>query len=125
LDLEKGEQAKLKNIEEMTQAVVAVLEEKKGNDIESLNVTGKTTLADQFVLASGTSNVHIKTLAESVEEKMKDAFGIHPDRIEGMDSRSWILLDYGDIVVHIMMPEDRLHYQLESLWRSGGERRPI
>jgi len=125
LDLEKGEQAKLKSIEEMTQAVVAVLEEKKGNDIESLNVTGKTTLADQFVLASGTSNVHIKTLAESVEEKMKDAFGIHPDRIEGMDSRSWILLDYGDIVVHIMMPEDRLHYQLESLWRSGGERRPI
>lgn len=125
MDLEKGEQAKLKSIEEMTQAVVAVLEEKKGNDIETLNVTGKTTLADQFVLASGTSNVHIKTLAESVEEKMKDAFGIHPDRIEGMDSRSWILLDYGDIVVHIMMPEDRLHYQLESLWRSGGERRPI
>lgn len=125
MDLEKGEQAKLESIEEMTQAVVAVLEEKKGNDIESLNVTGKTTLADQFVLASGTSNVHIKTLAESVEEKMKDAFGIHPDRIEGMDSRSWILLDYGDIVVHIMMPEDRLHYQLESLWRSGGERRPI
>ncbi len=125
MDLEKGEQAKLENIEEMTQAVVAVLEEKKGNDIETLNVTGKTTLADQFVLASGTSNVHIKTLAESVEEKMKDAFGIHPDRIEGMDSRSWILLDYGDIVVHIMMPEDRLHYQLESLWRSGGERRPI
>lgn len=125
MDLEKGEQAKLKSIEEMTQAVVAVLEEKKGNDIETLNVTEKTTLADQFVLASGTSNVHIKTLAESVEEKMKDAFGIHPDRIEGMDSRSWILLDYGDIVVHIMMPEDRLHYQLESLWRSGGERRPI
>ena len=125
MDLEKGEQAKLESIEEMIQAVVAVLEEKKGNDIESLNVTGKTTLADQFVLASGTSNVHIKTLAESVEEKMKDAFGIHPDRIEGMDSRSWILLDYGDIVVHIMMPEDRLHYQLESLWRSGGERRPI
>ncbi|NLG30542.1 MAG: ribosome silencing factor [Clostridiaceae bacterium] len=109
----------------MIQAVVAVLEEKKGNDIETLNVTEKTTLADQFVLASGTSNVHIKTLAESVEEKMKDAFGIHPDRVEGMDSRSWILLDYGDIVVHIMMPEDRLHYQLESLWRSGGERRPI
>jgi len=125
LDLEKGEQAKLESIEEMIQAVVAVLEEKKGNDIETLNVTEKTTLADQFVLASGTSNVHIKTLAESVEEKMKDAFGIHPDRIEGMDSRSWILLDYGDIVVHIMMPEDRLHYQLESLWRSGGERRPI
>ncbi len=125
MDLEKGEQAKLESIEEMIQAVVAVLEEKKGNDIESLNVTGKTTLADQFVLASGTSNVHIKTLAESVEEKMKDAFGIHPDRVEGMDSRSWILLDYGDIVVHIMMPEDRLHYQLESLWRSGGERRPI
>ncbi|MDD3540236.1 MAG: ribosome silencing factor [Eubacteriales bacterium] len=125
MDLEKGEQAKLESIEEMIQAVVAVLEEKKGNDIETLNVTGKTTLADQFVLASGTSNVHIKTLAESVEEKMKDAFGIHPDRIEGMDSRSWILLDYGDIVVHIMMPEDRLHYQLESLWRSGGERRPI
>jgi ribosome-associated protein len=125
LDLEKGEQAKLESIEEMIQAVVAVLEEKKGNDIETLNVTEKTTLADQFVLASGTSNVHIKTLAESVEEKMKDAFGIHPDRVEGMDSRSWILLDYGDIVVHIMMPEDRLHYQLESLWRSGGERRPI
>ncbi|MCK9350072.1 MAG: ribosome silencing factor [Clostridiales bacterium] len=125
MDLEKGEQAKLESIEEMIQAVVAVLEEKKGNDIETLNVTGKTTLADQFVLASGTSNVHIKTLAESVEEKMKDAFGIHPDRVEGMDSRSWILLDYGDIVVHIMMPEDRLHYQLESLWRSGGERRPI
>ena len=125
MDLEKEEQQKLERIDAITEAIVAVLEEKKGNDIETLNVRGKTTLTDHFVLVSGSSNTHIKTLAESVEERMKEAFKLQPDRVEGMDSRSWILLDYGDVVVHIMMPEDRLHYHLESLWRSGGERRPI
>ncbi len=92
----------------MTQAVVAVLEEKKGNDIQRLechgeNDPGRSVCARKRHLECA----YQKQLAESVEEKMKDAFGIHPDRIEGMDSRSWITLDYGDIVVHIMMPEDR------------------
>jgi ribosome-associated protein len=113
---------KLKLIEEMTATVVQVLDEKKGQDVEVLRVAEKTTLADVFVVASGTSSTHVKTLADAVEEKLKEVYGLYPGHVEGLEKRNWVLLDYGDMIVHVMLPEDRMHYQLESLWRPGSGR---
>jgi ribosome-associated protein len=125
LAAEPEERQKLKRIEEMAAAAVEAIEEKKGGDIEVLKVTSRTTLADVFVLASGTTGIHVKSLADSVEEKLEETFGLKPDHIEGLDTRSWVLLDYGDLVVHILMPEDRAHYKLESLWRVDADKRPV
>lgn len=122
---EPAEQEKLNWIDKLTSATVAVLEDKKGLDIEVLRVSEKTTLADVFILASGTSAIHVRTLAESVEEKLEELFGVEPGHIEGLEKRNWVLLDYGDVIVHLMLPEDRLFYQLENLWSTGGERHPL
>lgn len=116
---------KLQRIQEMASAVQAALEEKKALDIEVLKVTEKTSLADIFILASGSSGVHLKTLADFVEEKLEEDFRVQASHVEGLENRNWILLDYGDLVVHLMMPEDRHYYQLENLWRSGGDRQTI
>ena len=119
------EQEKLEAIEALTSAILEALEDKKGQDIQVLRVSEKTTLADVFILASGTSGIHVKTLADSVEETVKAGFDLQPGHIEGLENRNWVLLDYGDIIVHLMMPEDREHYKLENLWRPGGERQTI
>ncbi|NLA71187.1 MAG: ribosome silencing factor [Clostridiaceae bacterium] len=116
---------KLEIIDELAATVVAALEDKKGENIEILKVTPKTTLADIFIVASGTSGTHIKTLASSVEEKLKQVHDIFPHHIEGLENKNWVLLDYGDLIVHLMMPEDRLHYKLESLWRVDSDRQKI
>jgi len=99
----------------MAEKVVEILESKKAVDIDTINVSGVTTLADYFILCSGTSTTHIKTLADEVEEKMKEAGWGYP-RKEGYNSARWILLDYGDVVVHIFHEEDRKFYNLERLW---------
>lgn len=120
-----AEKEKLDRIAAMTQAAVAAIEDKKGQDAQVLQVTEKTTLADVFILASGTSSIHVKTLAEAVEERLEELFGLRPDHIEGLENRSWVLLDYGDLIVHLMQPEDRMHYQLENLWRVDLNRKQL
>ncbi len=122
---EPAEKEKLDRIDRMAAAAAKAIEDKKGGEIEVLKVTSKTTLADVFVLASGTSGIHVKTLAESVEEKLEEEFGLRPDHIEGLENRNWVLLDYGDLIVHLLMPEDRAHYKLENLWRVDPDKRPV
>ncbi len=114
---ERIEKMKLEEVDQFTAVVVEALEDKKAVDIDVLKVTTKTTLADMFVVATGTSSTHIKTLADVVEEKLKEVHGLHPSHVEGLDARNWVLLDYGDLVIHLMLEEDRLFYNLESLWR--------
>ncbi len=121
-DSEHIEKMKLEEIDRLASVAVDALEEKKAVDVEVLKVTTKTTLADIFVVATGTSNTHIKTLADFVEEKLKEIHNITPHHIEGLDARNWVLLDYGDLVVHLMLEEDRMFYNLESLWRLGTQR---
>lgn len=108
--------AELKNIREAAETARRVLEERKAEDIEIVDVTGKTSLVDLFVIASATSGLHIKSLMDAVEEELEKEHSLVPDRIEGMDSRNWILLDYNDFVVHLMLPEQREFYDLEHLW---------
>lgn len=119
---ERVEKMKLEEIDRFASAVVDALEDKKAVDIEVLRVTPKTTLADVFIVATGTSNTHIKTLADSVEEKLKETHSLKPHHIEGLEARNWVLLDYGDLIIHLMLEEDRMFYNLESLWRTGTQR---
>lgn len=93
---------------------VRALDSKKGLDIEVLKVADLTVLTEYFVLVTGTSNTHIRSLAEEVEFQLKEA-GIAPDRIEGK-ATGWILLDYGDVIVHVFSEEQRAQYCLEKLW---------
>lgn len=100
---------------EVSRMAVEALEDLKGNDIVSLDVTELSDVMDTLVIASGTSNRHVKSLANNVVEELKDK-GERPIGVEGMDSGEWVLVDFGDTVVHVMMPSTRDFYDLEKLW---------
>lgn len=95
------------------------LEDKKALDIEILDVSKQTSLGDYFIIASCQSTVQVRACVDEVEEKMLDA-GYPPRHKEGYRGASWILMDYGDIVVHIMQQEAREFYDIERLWDSAG-----
>jgi len=103
------------NSEKLSQLAVDALEEVKGNDIVRLDVRDLTTVTDYMVVASGTSNRHVKALADAVAEKSKAA-GHRPTGIEGESGSEWVLLDLGDTLVHVMLPRVREFYNLEKLW---------
>jgi ribosome-associated protein len=103
--------------EETAERIVEILESKKAKDISIVDVEGKTILADRFVIATGQSVTHIKSLAGDVEFQMKDKYSCVPDHVEGYDTGRWILLDYGDVVVHVFHEEERDFYSLEKLWQ--------
>ena len=101
-------------------AIIAAkaLDEKKGKEINAVEISDLTTLADYFVFASGTSNTQINALCGAVEKAM-DEKGVPVLRREGYRDGTWVLLDYGDIVVHVFSPEAREFYSLERLWSDG------
>ena len=99
---------------------IKALDEKKGQEIAAIEIGDLTTLADYFVIASGTSATHVKSLAEEVEFQLEQQ-GVKPLRTEGMDARNWIILDYGEVIVHVFYPEARSFYDLEHLWADGEE----
>ena len=105
---------------ELADKIAAILDSKKGIDIEIIDVTGKTTLADYFVICSANSTTQIKTLADEVEKKLRDA-GEPPLRREGYRSGGWVLIDFGCVVVHLFMEETRQFYNLEHLWSDAEE----
>jgi ribosome-associated protein len=100
---------------EFVQKVCSVLQDRKAQDIVSIDVRGKTAVADYYVVAGGRSMTQTRALIEHVEEEM-DKLGIAPVRREGVREGRWAVLDYGDVIVHIFNDETRLFYHLESLW---------
>lgn len=100
---------------ELAKLAAKALNSKKALDVKLLRVTDLTVLADYFLIASGTSNTHVGALAEEVDFQLGQA-GIEPNKIEGDKGKSWILLDYGALVVHVFYPETREFYALERLW---------
>ncbi|MCH4153283.1 MAG: ribosome silencing factor [Saccharofermentans sp.] len=106
---------------DLAEKIVEILESKKGIDIEIVDVTGKTTLADYFVIASGNSTTQIKALADEVEFILKKDLNLYADHVEGRSGDRWILLDYKDVVVHVFHPEERANYSLEKLWNAKGK----
>lgn len=100
---------------EFVEKICKVLSDHKGQDILSIDVRGKTEVADYYVIAGGRSMTHTRSLIEHVEEEM-DKLGVAPVRREGVREGRWAVLDYGDVLVHIFNDESRLFYHLESLW---------
>lgn len=103
------------DIRKLQRLVVDALEDVKAHDIKVFNTTRLTELFDRVVVASGTSNRQTRAAASSVVEKVKDAGG-HVISIEGTEAGEWVLVDLGDIVVHIMQPAVRNYYALEEIW---------
>lgn len=102
--------------QELADKIKKILDDKKGIDSEIIYVGEKTTLADYFVLITGTSSTHVKALAGEVEAKLSEE-GIVPLNFERKMSNSWIALDYKDVIVHIFSQEARELYDLEELWK--------
>ena len=103
------------NSEQLCDLVVDALEEVKAIDIVKLDVRELTTVTDYMIVASGTSNRHVKALADAVAEKAREA-DHRPAGIEGEDGSEWVLLDLQDVLVHVMLPRVREFYNLEKLW---------
>ena len=95
--------------------VVDALEDLKAVNPVTLDVTGLTDVLDYLVIASGTSNRHVKSLASNVSMEAKKQ-GMRPIGVEGEDAGEWVLVDFGDVVVHVMLPATRDFYDLERLW---------
>lgn len=112
------------DIRKLQKLVVTALEDVKGEDIEVLNTVKLTSLFDRVVIATGTSNRQVKALARSVHDKVKEAGG-EIVGIEGEDSGEWVLVDLGAIVVHVMQPTVRVHYNLEELWTAKPSKRAV
>lgn len=105
---------------ELAQAICLALSAKKAKDIATVYVREKSSLCDYFVIASGTSSTQVRAMGEYVEEQVEKQFSLSPVREEGMRDGRWSVLDYGDVIVHIMQDETRLFYHLERLWADGG-----
>ncbi len=101
--------------EQLLKLVHTALEDMKAKEIVELNVKGKSTVTDHMVIASGTSKRHVASIGEEVIVKVKEA-GLMPLGSEGQGVSDWILVDLGDVVVHVMMPDARDFYDLERLW---------
>ena len=100
--------------EQFSQSVVEALEDKKAIDLIIMDVRGHSPIADRFILASGSSDRHLKGLAHAVSEAAHKQGLVA--RVEGMAALEWLLIDLGDIVVHLFLPEIRQSFQLEKLW---------
>lgn len=97
----------------------ATLDNKKGMDVTTLEVGNQTVLADYFVLATGTSNTHVRALADEVEFQLKEQLGVEPNHIEGASGNAWTLLDYGCVIINIFTAQARDFYKLERLWNGA------
>lgn len=103
---------------EMLKIAVDAIKDKKGEELRIIDISGISVIADYFIIATGNNVNQVQALADNVEEKLAKA-GFTTDRIEGFQTASWILMDYGDIIVHIFSQEDRIFYDLERIWRDG------
>ena len=102
----------------MAKMAVEALEDRKGEDVHVIDISEISTLADYFIIASGTNINQVQALADNVQEVLGRA-GFDTKNVEGYESGKWILLDFGDIIVHIFDSENRLFYDLERIWRDG------
>ena len=102
----------------MARITYEALDSKKAEDIKVIEIGGISVIADYFIIANGNSSAQVEAMVNEVEERLGRA-GYEPKRIEGVRSSGWVLMDYGDIVVHVFSKEDRLFYDLERIWRDG------
>jgi len=102
--------------QELALQIATAATEKKAQDIVLLKVSEVSYLADYFVIVTGFSRTQIKAIAESIEKQLEEKFNIHPVRVSGKREGNWIVQDFGDVIVHIFLPEEREFYDLEAFW---------
>jgi ribosome-associated protein len=105
---------------EMARMAADAIFAKNGTDIVLLDVEEAFFLSDVFVIATGSSRINVQALADNVEEKLAETLGVKPLRVEGRNEGEWVLVDYGDIIVHIFQETAREYYSLERLWGDAG-----
>lgn len=108
----------METVEKMAKLIYDAIDDKLGQDIAVLNVGKVSSLCDYFIIASGSSSRQVKAIADSVEDAMTE-IGVEPRGKEGRETQNWILLDYGDIIVHVFDEENRGFYNLEKLWKDA------
>lgn len=108
----------MKGAKKLVKVVYEALENKKGENIKIIDISGVSVLADYFIIANGSNQNQVQALVDNVQEELYK-IGRQPVQIEGYLTGNWILMDYGDIIVHVFSKEDRLFYDLERIWRDG------
>ena len=103
---------------EMKKIALRALDDKKAMDVKVIDIHEVSVLADYFVIASGSNQNQVLAMVDNVEEMLTKA-GYEPKQIEGTRNSSWILMDYGDLIIHVFDEENRLFYDLERIWRDG------
>jgi ribosome-associated protein len=106
-------------IEQLAFLAADAADDRKAGDMVLINIAEVSTLADYLLIVSGFSKVQLRAISGSIIDKIEAQFNRLPLRTEGQDRGGWILLDYGDLIVHIMMPEQREFYNLEAFWGHG------
>ena len=109
----------LEQSKELAGKIGLILDDKKALSIKIIETNKQTIIADYFVIATGTSSTHIRSLSGEVEFQLKEKFRIEPARVSGHASSDWIILDYDSVLVHIFNSEARDYYKLEKLWSEG------
>ena len=104
--------------ERLRRLVLECLDDMKARDVLDLDVRDRTTITDRFIIATGTSNRHAQAVCDRIVERVR-AHGVRPMGVEGRDSADWILIDLGDVVVHVMQDAARKFYDLEELWQAA------
>lgn len=108
----------MKQSKELVKIAVKALDDKKGEDIKIIDISNVSVLADYFIIANGNNKNQVQALVDNVQEEL-DKVGVQVKQVEGYRMGNWILLDYGDIIIHVFSKEDRLFYDLERIWRDG------
>jgi ribosome-associated protein len=105
---------------EMVKIAYEAILDRKADDVRIIDISGVSTIADYFIICDGSNSQQVQAIQANVDEQLGRA-GFMPLRVEGVRSASWILMDYGDVVIHIFSKEDRLFYDLERIWKDGKE----
>lgn len=108
----------LKNSKEIAKLAIAALEDKKAEDIRIIDISEVSVMADFFIIANGANRSQIQAMADNVEEVLGRA-GYSLRQVEGYNTANWILMDFGDVIIHVFDKENRLFYNLERIWRDG------
>ena len=104
---------------QISRKITNILEDKKAREIIAINIENVSIIAEYFVICNGTSTPHIKALADEIEKRLETEDNLRVRHREGYNSARWILLDYGDVIVHIFHKDDREFYDIERLWSDG------
>lgn len=107
------------NTLDVVRTVKAVLEDKKGEDIDILDISEVSVVADYFVVASASNINQLNAMKDEIEERLYKDYQLDPKSVEGKRGSTWILMDYGDVIVHLFTRDDREFYNLERIWKDG------